>query len=81
MTASSLRSLAQLQGPQGPRRSPPAGRLKRTAAQAGLSAGLHAPEELRRQVVRGMKLARTDSALMWFNVCTNIANATVANAY
>ena len=75
------RALAMLRGAKGSPKSPPAARQKRTAAQAGLSAGPPVPEGLLRQVVMGLQPERADNEPMWFSVCTKIANTAVANGY
>ncbi len=76
------RASVKLRDPQGQPRSPPAPmRLKRTAAQAGLSAGPPVPEGLLCQVVMGLLPERAHSEPMWYNVCTKIANTAVANGH
>ena len=75
------RASVKLRDPQGQQGSPPAPKpLKRTAAQAGLSAGPPIPEELLRKlkVVLGLL---PESELKWYNVCTKIANIAVPNGY
>ena len=56
-------------------------RLKRTAAQAGLSAGPPVPEGLLRQVVLGLLPERAHSELKRSSVCTKIANIAEPNGY
>ena len=56
-------------------------RLKRTAAQAGLTAGPPVPEELLRKVVLGLLPERAHSEFNCNNVCTKIANIAVPNGY
>ena len=75
-------ALVKLRDPQGQPRSPSAPmRLKRSAAQASLSAGPFVPEGLLCQVVMGLLPERAHSEPMWYNVCTKIANTAVANGY
>ena len=74
------RALAQLRGRK-KRQTMPAACSKRTAAQAGLSAGPLVPEELLRQVVMGLQPARAENEPMWFSICTKIANTAIANGY
>ena len=74
------RALAKLRGRK-KRQTMPAACSKRTAAQAGLSAGPLVPEELLRQVVMGLQPARAENEPMWFSICTKIANTAIANGY
>lgn len=74
------RALAKLRGRK-KRQTLPAACSKRTAAQAGLSAGPPVPEALLRQVVMGLQPARAENEPMWFSVCTKIANTAIANGY
>ena len=74
------RDLAKLRGRKN-RQTLPAACSKRTAAQAGLSAGPLVPEELLRQVVMGLQPARAENEPMWFSICTKIANTAIANGY
>ncbi len=74
------RALAKLRGHK-QRQTLPAARPKRTAAQAGLSAGPPVPEELLRKVVMGLRPERANSEPMWFSICTKIANIATANGY
>ena len=68
------RASVKLRDPQGQHGSPPAPKpLKRTAAQAGLSAGPLSQKGLLRQVVMGLLPERAHSEPMWYNVCTKIA--------
>ena len=72
--------MAKLRGGK-KRQTLPAACSKRTAAQAGLSAGPHVPKELLRQVVMGLQPARAEHEPMWSSICTKIANTAVANGY
>ena len=74
------RALAKLRGRK-KRQTLPAACSKRTAAQAGLSAGPPVPEGLLRQVVMGLQPARAENEPMWFSVCTKIANTAIGNGY
>ena len=74
------RALAKLRGCK-KRQSLPAACSRRTAAQAGLSAGPLVHEELLRQVVMGLQPARAENEPMWFSICTKIANTAIANGY
>lgn len=58
-----------------------AARVKKTAAQAGLSAGPAVSEALLRKVVMGLKRERAVSKPSWYAVCTKLANIAVANGY
>ena len=74
------RAVAKLRGSK-KRQTLPVAYSKRTASQAGLSAGPPVPEELLRQVVMGLQPARADSEPMWFSICTKIANTAIASGY